>query len=345
MLFFVVNCWIRFAAWLCGIVALTIAASAASADPYIPADDNEVLESLPREFLSSRDELTTLRRQLANDPDNQQLAANVASRYLKLGKQESDPRFNGYAQAAIRPWWEDDNPPTEILRLRAKLKERDHRYDAALADLELLLQKQPHDVQAWIELANIYWVQGKYTEARQACDNLSKFADPIETLICSVPILAVTGKAEEAYASLAEILPTVRERWPAAVQWILTMQAEIAQALGRNAKAEEHYLGALVGGGRGPAARLAPLVERHHARPGRRPLRAGALDLAPGRRLLGRGRDGGPLARLLGLFLPLAAAADLLHAFDHSDVLSAGSWSGSFVALRVSATRRRMILR
>jgi tetratricopeptide (TPR) repeat protein len=125
--------------------------------------------------------------------------------------------------------------------LRAKLKERDHRYDAALADLQLLLQRQPHDIQAWIERANIYWVQGKYTEARQACDQLTKFADPIETIICSVPIQAVTGQAEEAYASLTKIRPTVRRRWPAALQWIVTMQAEIAQALGRTDRAEGHY--------------------------------------------------------------------------------------------------------
>jgi tetratricopeptide (TPR) repeat protein len=107
--------------------------------------------------------------------------------------------------------------------------------------LKLLLEGQPHDVQAWIELANIYWVQGKYAEAREACDQLSQFADPIEVVICRVPILAVTGKAEEAYASLTEILPAVSERWPSAMQWILTMQAEIAQSLGQYEQAETHY--------------------------------------------------------------------------------------------------------
>ncbi len=229
------------------IAVIATMASVTFADPYIPADNNEVLETLPRELLSSRDELTTLRRRLANDPKNPELAAVVASLYLQLGKRESDPRFNGYAQAAIRPWWDDASPPAEILKLRAKLKERDHQYDEALVDLALHLQTQSQDVQAWIELANIYWVQGKYTEARQACDNLSKFAEPIETIICSVPILAVTGKADEAYASLTEILPTVRERWPAAVQWIVTQQAEIAQSLGRDEQAEGHYHEGLAG--------------------------------------------------------------------------------------------------
>ena len=56
-----------------------------------------------------------------------------------------------------------------------------------------------------------------------------------------VPIQAVTGEAEEAYASLSDVLPMVRENYPSAVQWIVTMQAEIARALGHDEQAERHY--------------------------------------------------------------------------------------------------------
>jgi tetratricopeptide (TPR) repeat protein len=223
------------------IAALSTSIAAVAAEPFIPRDDGEVLEILPRSLFASRDELTTLRRRLAEDPENAELASNVASRYLQLGKSEGDPRFYGYAQAALGPWWEAASAPPAILKLRAKLKERDHRYDEAVADLGLLVEQQPQEVQAWIELANIYRVQGKYAEARGACDRLSEFAGTVPTVLCSAPILAVTGKAEEAYASLTEILPTVRERWPTTVQWILTMQAEISRALGNVDVAEQHY--------------------------------------------------------------------------------------------------------
>jgi tetratricopeptide (TPR) repeat protein len=223
------------------IAALAAVGAATAAESYIPADDNEVLETLPRELLSDRGELAALRRQLAEDPNNAELAASVASRYLQLGKQEGDPRFNGYAQAALRPWWTAANPPPAILKLRAKLKERDHKYDEAVADLELLLDREPQQIQAWIELANIYRVQGKYREAQQACDKLSQIADGAATIMCSAPLLAATGQADDAYASLTEILPAVRDQWPAAVQWVLTMQAEISRALGHNERAEQHY--------------------------------------------------------------------------------------------------------
>lgn len=235
------------AAWVAcvmalSVVALSVVATAGGAEPYIPASDDEVLETLPRDWISKQDQLAALRRQLGQNPNDANVAIQVASDYLRLGKSSGDPRYYGYAQAALRPWWESANAPVEILRLRAKLKERDHRYDEALADLKRLLESEPRDLQAWIETANIYTVQGKYAEARQACDKLSEVAGVAPSILCSAPIMAVTGQAEGAYSSLAELLPTANEEWPSAVQWIRTMQAEISRALGRDEQAERHFL-------------------------------------------------------------------------------------------------------
>ncbi len=236
-------CRNSYAGWRSSIVAFAAFAAVATAvEPYIPTDDNEVLETLPRSLLSSRDELTTLRRQLAEDPNDTGLASKVAERYLQMGNLEGDPRFYGYSRAAIHPWWESTSPPPAILKLRAKLKEKDHLYDQALADLDQLLEQHPRDVQAWIELANIYRVQGKYSQARQACDTLSEFASLVPTTLCRAPLQAATGQAEEAYASLGQVLPSAKTRWPSTVQWMLTMQAQIAQALGREQQAEQHLL-------------------------------------------------------------------------------------------------------
>jgi Tfp pilus assembly protein PilF len=234
-------------AWVAALAVATSATAivATAIEPYIPARDDAVLETLPRGFLTSQDELTTLRRQLAADPKNVELAVGVASGYLKIAKSQGDPRFYGYARAAIEPWWEAASAPPEILQLRAKLKESEHQYDEALADLRLLVEQQPQDIQAWIELANIYRVQGKYAEAREACDKLEQFAGETPTIMSRATIQAVTGEAEEAYASLSDVLPMVREHYPSAVQWIVTMQAEISRALGRHEQAESHYLAGL----------------------------------------------------------------------------------------------------
>lgn len=215
-------------------------------EAYRPNAEDEVLEVLPRVLLASRDELSVLRKQLAEKPNNADIASHLAFRYLELGKQVSDPRFFGYARAAIGPWWDAPQPPSSILRLRAKLKERNHQYDQAIADLRLLLEGQPRDTQAWIELANIYRVQGKYAQAQAACDRLSEFASGLPTVLARAPVQAVSGKAQQAYAELVAHLPTVRQQSPGTLAWMFSILAEISQALGRDEQAEEHYRQGLV---------------------------------------------------------------------------------------------------
>lgn len=219
--------------------------STVAAEPYVPTSDDEVLETLPRSLLASRDELTSLRQQLAANPNSPDIALKVANRFVQLGNAEGDPRYYGYARAAIGPWWEAANPPPAILRLRAKLKDKEHRYDAALADLRQLLKQEPRDAQGWIEVANILRVQGEYEEAWKACESLSAFAGEIPQTLCRAPLQAATGNADEAYDSLAKILPMAKEKFPSTVEWILTVKAQIAQALGRNDEAEQHMRASL----------------------------------------------------------------------------------------------------
>ena len=158
-----------------------------------------------------------------------------------MGGTEGDPRFYGYARAALEPWWETDMPSPEVLRLRAKLQEKDHQYDAAIVDLIKLLDQRPRHGQAWIEVSNIYRVQGKYDEAWSACRKLSEFSEIIPATICRAPLEAVTGKAEQAYQSLTQIIPEAKTRFPSTIQWMITMQATTAYSLGKIDLAEQHF--------------------------------------------------------------------------------------------------------
>lgn len=219
--------------------------SAGSAEPYIPTSDDKVLETLPKSLIS--DELTMLRRQLTQAPDNLALATTVAGRYISMGNLEGDPRFYGYARAALKSWWDQDSPPADVLRLRAKLREKEHRYDAALADLRKLLKQQPKNSQAWIEVANILRVQGKYEEAWDACNALSEFGGEIQTAICQAPLQAVTGQAKVARESLEQLLPLVKTRFPSVVPWVQTMQSKVSYALGDIEQTEDYFRNGLAG--------------------------------------------------------------------------------------------------
>ena len=82
------RCRAKYAGWLLSMA--TLVAVATAAEPYIPVNDNDVLETLARSLVST--ELTTLRRQLANDANNTDLASKVGERFLQMGNLEGDPR-------------------------------------------------------------------------------------------------------------------------------------------------------------------------------------------------------------------------------------------------------------
>ena len=216
-----------------------------AASGYVPADDTEILEVLVRPLASSRDEVSRLRDLLSADPHNVQAAASLAQRYLDIGVAGNDPRFYGYAQAVIEPWWSTSLAPPEVLRLRAKLKEKNHRYPEAIADLRVLIENHSADTQAMIELANLYRVIGRYAESRHTCDALAKTSGPLPVQVCLIPLLTVTGDAETAYRSATELETTTRRNGHPIAHWALTMRAVIARALGDSVLAEKHFREAL----------------------------------------------------------------------------------------------------
>lgn len=222
------------------VLTVCVTTQLSSAEPYLPASDDEVLETLPRSLLGDGDDFAQLRQRLASAPGDPDLAAEVASRCLQLGNEAGDPRYYGYARAALKNWWSSPTASPAILQLRAKLKEKDHRYAEALADLRLLVEREPRHAQAWIEIANINRVVGEYSQARHACQQLSTFADELQILLCEIPIQAVTGEANAAYRTLQNVYPKAKRAWPGIVPWLHAMLSQLASQFG-DARATEMY--------------------------------------------------------------------------------------------------------
>src|ERR1700758_449763 len=159
--------------WLRVLLATVLIAEAltpVAAAPFVPESDSQVLERLP--FAASNPVLRRLRGlngQLTRSPDNLPLAILVAQGYLELGRVTGDPRYGGYAQAALAPWWDAAEAPQEVLVLRATLHQRMHEFDVALADLATVLNANPRNVQARLMRATVMQVQGVYDTAREEC--------------------------------------------------------------------------------------------------------------------------------------------------------------------------------
>jgi hypothetical protein len=98
--------WLRVLTCIIGIGAVF---APAAAEPFTPGSDQQVLERLP--FAPSDPavrELRALHGRLANGPNNLPLALRVARGYLELGRITGDPRYSGYAEGALAPWWHLD---------------------------------------------------------------------------------------------------------------------------------------------------------------------------------------------------------------------------------------------
>ena len=189
--------------------------------------------------------LALAQARLAERPRDLNRALSVASGYLALGRSEGDPRYDGYAQAALAPWWGLAEPPVPVLILRATLEQRRHDFEAALADLERVLARQPRHPQALLTKATILGVQGKPSQALESC---AKLAGGVEMLIeaaCAAGARGSAGRARDGYRLLEDAMSRSPSAEPVLQVWVHTILGELAEQLGRVAAAERHFRAAL----------------------------------------------------------------------------------------------------
>lgn len=211
------------------------------ATPFLPGSDGQILEQLrsrPADPVAR--ELRELRTRLSREPNNMPLALQLARRYIEQGRAEGDPRYYGYAEATLQPWWNLAEPPTQILLLRATLAQSRHDFSSALNDLTRVLQAEPRNAQAWLTGAAILQVQADYPQAKRSCMALLRLATPLVTTTCLAGVASLTGQAGQAYQQLRDALAHTPSSSADEQLWVLTVLAEIAARTGQ-AAAEDHY--------------------------------------------------------------------------------------------------------
>jgi tetratricopeptide (TPR) repeat protein len=218
---------------------LACTAPVVGAAPITPTRDDEVIEVLPASA-SNRGEDRQLRKRLAERPDDIQLATAVARRYLEQARESGDPRFAGLALAALRAWPDANAAPGEVLLLRATLEQYLHEFDAAVAHLRLLLgrpgnERQP---QAWLTLATVLRVQGRYAESDVACRRI--VGAELYQAACLAENAALRGETSAARRSFENML-AARSLPPSTRAWLTTSLAELEERDARAAAADAAY--------------------------------------------------------------------------------------------------------
>ncbi len=235
-----------FAAIFCLFTTLTIQAA-----PFTPANDSDVVERLP---LSSTDpsarRLQSLRKQLEAKPDDVALRLEIARRYFDLSMAQGDPRYVGYASAALTPL--DKAAPAEntaltvgYWQIKGMLQQYSHNFDGALASLDKASLADPKSPDAMAWRAAIQMVQANYVKAQAECDTLKPLTTPLFAAGCTQYIRATTGELQSAFDTLNAAVKAEPTAAPELVLWELTRLAEMANRLKRFGEADAYFQRAL----------------------------------------------------------------------------------------------------
>lgn len=209
-----------------------LGAAGAVAAPHVPKDEATILERLP---LRRSDPVAAELRKLRG--------AALARRYFELAMAQGDPRYVGYAEAALRD--AHDDPPAEVLFVRGLLKQYRHDFSGALLDLEAALKHDPELIGARSWRAAIFMVGADYAAAREECRGLEPLASELIATGCRAAVDGATGKARPAYDTLKAALDGRKDAGPESRLWVLTRLAELAERLEQPATAERHFRDAL----------------------------------------------------------------------------------------------------
>ena len=224
------------------MLALAAAVATTGAAPIDPTRDDEVVETLPA--TGSRSQERRWRRELAQHPADAALAVRVARHYLVQARVHGDPRFAGLAAAALRPWPDPDAAPPEVALLHATLQQHQHEFEASATTLERLVARDPRHAQAWLTLATVRRVQGRYGASDTACRGLSRAGAEMHAGACLAENDGLRGRFDAARARLTALAASPRVD-DGTRGWLLTTLAELEERAG-NAKASgEHWRAAL----------------------------------------------------------------------------------------------------
>lgn len=218
------------------------AASTCFAAPFTPSSDAEVVERLPATANDpSVRRVDSLRKQLAARPNDVALRLEIARRYFDMAMAQGDPRYVGYATAAIGPLGTLAPSNAGYWSIKGELQQYSHDFPGALASLKKASELEPNSPEPVAWRAAIDMVQARYADALGECTRLVSLAHPLYAQGCTAYVEASTGHLRTAYDALQKELADAGDVPAELKLWIHTRLAEMAIRLDRPDEAEKHF--------------------------------------------------------------------------------------------------------
>ena len=235
-----------------GIITAAVAmlvASAAAAAPYRPSDDGTVLVTVPHATASMQIAFRNAQNALAANPNDLNLALDVARAAIRDGRASADPRRYGQAQAALAPWWSIPNAPMSVRVLRAIIRQNLHDFAGAAADLDAILGLDPRNGQARLTRAFVRQTVGALADARDDCRRLPPSVGVTAAAVCLLRVEALTGSAAASLERLDQLIEIDAKSEPLVRRWAQAVAADMAVMLGQTGAADLHFAKATAEGG------------------------------------------------------------------------------------------------
>lgn len=213
-------------------VMMMLSTGVATAKPYVPKDDEQILAVIPAG--ARHTELSA--RELASGRID--VALRLSQWYVTQARSSGDLRFLGYAEAILQPWLSGSQVSADALVLHATVLQSRHEFTAALSAIDQALQLRSDNAQAWLTRATILRVLGRYDEALSACQQVSRASTEVAEL-CTQSLRALMGNLADAYERVTKLSS---QSMPAAERaWRDSELGEMAVRLGRDADAEHWF--------------------------------------------------------------------------------------------------------
>lgn len=226
---------------LAGLALTAVFASTpALAAPVRPTDDALVL-AIVAPTTANAVEIRRLRRSLAEEPTDLGRALDLARLAIQEGRATTDPRHYGEAEAALAPWWNDEKPIPAVRLVRAVIRQAQHDFAAAEADLDALISGAPANGQARLTRAFLRQATGRIAEAEEDCRKLPVQVGLIAAAVCRARTDALAGRARTGLDLLDRVVAREVAATPEMRRWAAATGAEIAEMLGDRAEAERRW--------------------------------------------------------------------------------------------------------
>jgi Tfp pilus assembly protein PilF len=218
----------------------------AHAAPFTPASDAEIVERLPGGASDpAARRVESLRKQLAARPGDVNLRIEIARRYFDLAMAQGDPRYVGYAAAAIAPLEKTAPEDAGYWLARGLIQQYSHDFPGALKSLQRASELEPDAYEPVSWRAAIHMVQTNYKDALGECTRMLPLAHPLYAQGCTAYVNAATGNLNQAYATLSKQFTQAGDIPPELALWTRTRLAEMANRLQQFDQAEAHFQAAL----------------------------------------------------------------------------------------------------